>query len=118
LHRYAAALYTALGPEQFWHTSQTFNDADFHLRLVKGTTGSLTIALLIFISTLGWRKQMPMNVAIWLNVILGSMGPWIVLFWHKLADPSEDWFPQFVFDPAYDYHPLWESAAHAAALIQ
>ena len=97
-------LYTLLGPEQFWHTSQVFNDSDFHLRLIKGTTGSLTVALLIFISTLGWRKQMPMKYAIWLNVILGSVGPWIVLFWHKLLDPSENWFPQFVFDPAYDYH--------------
>ena len=74
------ALYTMLGPEQFWHTSQAFNDSDFHLRLVKGTTGSLTVALLIFISTLGWRKQMPMKYAIWLNVVLGSVGPWIVLF--------------------------------------
>ena len=84
------ALYTALGPEQFWHTSRVFNDADFHLRLVKGTTGSLTVALLIFISTLGWRRQMSMDVAIWLNAqILGSVGPWIVLFWHKLVDPSE-----------------------------
>jgi hypothetical protein len=105
------ALYTALGPEQFWHTSQAFNDADFHLRMVKGTTGSLTVALLIFISTLGWRKQMSMDLAIWLNVILGSVGPWIVLFWHKLEDPSEYWFPQFVFDPNYAYHPLWETAA-------
>ena len=105
------ALYTALGPEQFWHTSQAFNDADFHLRMVKGTTGSLTVALLIFISTLGWRKQMSMDLAIWLNVILGSVGPWIVLFWHKLEDPSENWFPQFVFDPNYAYHPLWETAA-------
>ena len=98
------ALYTLLGPEQFWHTSQAFNDSDFHLRLVKGTTGSLTVALLIFISTLGWRKQMPMKYAIWLNVVLGSVGPWIVLFWHKLLDPSEDWFPQFVFDPNFAYH--------------
>ena len=98
------ALYTLLGPEQFWHTSQAFNDSDFHLRLVKGTTGSLTVALLIFISTLGWRKQMPMKYAIWLNVVLGSVGPWIVLFWHKLLDPSEDWFPQFVFDPDFAYH--------------
>jgi len=98
------ALYTLLGPEQFWHTSQVFNDSDFHLRLVKGTTGSLTVALLIFISTLGWRKQMPMKYAIWLNVVLGSVGPWIVLFWHKLLDPSEDWFPQFVFDPDFAYH--------------
>ena len=98
------ALYTMLGPEQFWHTSQAFNDSDFHLRLVKGTTGSLTVALLIFISTLGWRKQMPMKYAIWLNVVLGSVGPWIVLFWHKLLDPSEDWFPQFVFDPDFAYH--------------
>ncbi len=108
------ALYTALGPEQFWHTSRVFNDADFHLRLVKGTTGSLTVALLIFISTLGWRRQMSMDVAIWLNVILGSVGPWIVLFWHKLVDPSEDWFPQFVFDPAFDYHPLWQTASQIA----
>ena len=98
------ALYTLLGPEQFWHTSQAFNDSDFHLRLVKGTTGSLTVALLIFISTLGWRKQMPMKYAIWLNVVLGSVGPWIVLFWHKLLDPSEMWFPQFVFDPDFAYH--------------
>ena len=98
------ALYTLLGPEQFWHTSQAFNDSDFHLRLVKGTTGSLTVALLIFISTLGWRKQMPMKYAVWLNVVLGSVGPWIVLFWHKLLDPSEDWFPQFVFDPNFAYH--------------
>ena len=105
------ALYTALGPEQFWHTSAVFNDADFHLRLVKGTTGSLTVALLIFISTLGWRRQMSMDLAIWLNVILGSVGPWIVLFWHKLEDPSEMWFPQFVFDPAFDYHPLWQTAS-------
>ena len=97
------AVYTYLGPEQFWHTSQAFNDSDFHLRLVKGTTGSLTVALLIFISTLGWRKQMPMKYAIWLNVALGSVGPWIVLFWHKLLDPSEMWFPQFVFDPAFSY---------------
>jgi len=65
-----------LYPEAFWHTSQMFNDDDFHLRLIKGTTGSLTIALLIFISTLGWRKQMSMDLAIWLNVILGSCGPW------------------------------------------
>jgi hypothetical protein len=107
------ALYTILGPEQFWHTSQAFNDADFHLRMVKGTTGSLTVALLIFISTLGWRKQLSMELAIWLNVILGSVGPWIVLFWHKLEDPTENWFPQFVFDPAYNYHPLWETAAAA-----
>jgi hypothetical protein len=35
------------------------------------------------------------------------------LFWHKLVDPSEDWFPQFVFDPAYDYAPLWETARAA-----
>jgi len=98
------ALYTLLGPEQFWHTSQAFNDSDFHLRLVKGTTGSLTVALLIFISTLGWRKQMPMKYAIWLNVVLGSVGPWIVLFWHKLLDPSEMWFPQFIFDPDFAYH--------------
>ncbi|CAL6365881.1 unnamed protein product [Bathycoccus prasinos] len=98
------AVYTYLGPEQFWHTSQLFNDSDFHLRLVKGTTGSLTVALLIFISTLGWRKQMPMKYAIWLNVALGSVGPWIVLFWHKLLDPSEMWFPQFVFDPEFAYH--------------
>jgi len=103
-------LYTLLGPEQFWHTSQIFNDSDFHLRLIKGTTGSLTVALLIFISTLGWRKQMPMKYAIWLNVILGSVGPWIVLFWHKLLDPSENWFPQFVFDPAYDYHAFLNPA--------
>ena len=103
-------LYTLLGPEQFWHTSQMFNDSDFHLRLIKGTTGSLTVALLIFISTLGWRKQMPMKYAIWLNVILGSVGPWIVLFWHKLLDPSENWFPQFVFDPAYDYHAFLNPA--------
>ena len=33
------ALYTLLGPEQFWHTSQAFNDSDFHLRLVKGYDG-------------------------------------------------------------------------------
>jgi hypothetical protein len=38
-----------------------------------------------------------------------------VLFWHKLQDPSENWFPQFVFDPAYDYHPLWDSAAALGA---
>ena len=72
------------------------------------------MALLIFISTLGWRRQMSMDVAIWLNVILGSVGPWIVLFWHKLVDPSEDWFPQFVFDPAFDYHPLWQTASQIA----
>ena len=98
------AVYTYLGPEQFWHTSRMLNDNDFHLRLIKGTTGSLTVALLIFISTLGWRKQMPMKYAIWLNVALGSVGPWIVLFWHKLLDPSEMWFPQFVFDPEFTYH--------------
>jgi len=40
-----------------------------------------------------------------------------VLFWHKLLDPSEDWFPQFVFDPNYDYHPLWQTAAATAAQI-
>jgi len=56
-----------------------------------------------------------MSLAIWLNVILGSVGPWIVLFWHKLQDPSENWFPQFVLDPAYDYHPLWDSAAALGA---
>ena len=98
------AVYTYLGPEQFWHTSRMLNDNDFHLRLIKGTTGSLTVALLIFISTLGWRKQMPMKYAIWLNVALGSVGPWIVLFWHKLLDPSEMWLPQFVFDPEFTYH--------------
>ena len=59
---------------------------------VKGTTGSLTVALLIFISTLGWRKQMSMDLAIWLNVILGSVGPWIVLFWHKLGGRARTGF--------------------------
>ena len=67
------AVYTYLGPEQFWHTSRMLNDNDFHLRLIKGTTGSLTVALLIFISTLGWRKQCIYKYADLVDVALGAL---------------------------------------------
>ena len=97
------ALYTALGPAGFWHVSQAFNDDDFHLRLIKPAIGSLTVSVLTFLTTLAVRRRIPFKVAVWLNVALASVGPWIVLLWHKLLDFDEMWFPQFNFDPDYVY---------------
>lgn len=116
-------LFTLLGPTQFWHTSMMFCANDFHLRLLKADAGSLTVSVLVFLSTVAIRRQMPWNVIIALNVLLGSTGPWVVLLWHKILDWNEYFFPQFVFDPAYDYHifdihrPLPEAVASAAAAL-
>jgi len=112
------ALYTALGPAGFWHTSQMFNDDDFHLRLIKPAIGSLTVSVLTFLTTLAVRKRIPFKVAVWLNVALASVGPWIVLLWHKLLDFDEMWFPQFVFDADYAYTiPAPEIQGAFAALV-
>ena len=101
------AAFTLLGPAQFWHTSMMFNPNDFHLRLLKANAGSLTVSVLVFLSTVAIRRQMPWKVIIALNVLLGSTGPWVVLLWHKILDGKEMFFPQFVFDPDYDYQ-LWD----------
>jgi len=88
------ALFTFLGPDAFWHVSRMFNPNDYHLRMIKPAAGSLTVSVLVFLSTLAFRRVVPWRVIIWLNVVLGSIGPWFVLFWHKVLDYDELWFPE------------------------
>jgi len=91
------AVFTWRGPTGFWGWSlaniPAVND---HLRtaLVKPAFGSLTISVLVFLGTLVYRKKLPVNVALTLNVILASVGPWLILYYHKLVDWSEPWQPE------------------------
>ena len=90
------ALYTYKGPEAFWSFVDAFCPAALQLSLIKPAIGSLTIALVVFLGTLVQRRALSMRVGMWLNVALASVGPWVVLFWHKLVAVNEPWFPEFM----------------------
>lgn len=95
------AVYTWRGPIGFWGWSAanipTIND---HLRtgLVKPAFGSLTISVLVFLGTLVYRRRLSIPVALALNVVLGSIGPWLILYYHMLIDFSEPWQPEIMGD--------------------
>lgn len=95
------AVYTWRGPAGFWGWSAANVPAvNDHLRtaLVKPSFGSLTISVLVFLGTLVYRKKIPVNVALGLNVVLASVGPWLILYYHKLIDFSEPWQPEIMGD--------------------
>lgn len=95
------AVYTWRGPAGFWGWSEAnipgIND---HLRtgLVKPAFGSLTISVLVFMGTLVYRKRLSINAALALNVVLASVGPWLILYYHKLVDWDEPWQPEIMGD--------------------
>eukprot|EP00929_Paragymnodinium_shiwhaense_P114241 TRINITY_DN8258_c0_g1_i1.p1 TRINITY_DN8258_c0_g1~~TRINITY_DN8258_c0_g1_i1.p1 ORF type:complete len:496 (-),score=35.95 TRINITY_DN8258_c0_g1_i1:54-1469(-) len=95
------AVYTWRGPEGFWGWSAANIPAvNDHLRtaLVKPAFGSLTISVLVFLGTLVYRRKISKELAIGLNVILASVGPWLILYYHKLVDFSEPWQPEISGD--------------------
>lgn len=89
-------LYTVKGPEAFWQYSRLYAPNDLSLSLIKPAAGSLTVSAVVFLGTLAARRKVPAWLAGALNVMLASVGPWLILFWHRLVDPSEAWFPQFM----------------------
>lgn len=95
------AVYTWRGPAGFWGWSAAnipgIND---HLRtgLVKPAFGSLTISVLVFLGTLVYRKKLDPNAALAMNVVLASIGPWLILYYHKLVDWDEPWQPEVMGD--------------------
>mmetsp|Transcript_16894 Transcript_16894/g.39301 ORF Transcript_16894/g.39301 Transcript_16894/m.39301 type:complete len:595 (-) Transcript_16894:202-1986(-) len=91
------AVYTWRGPDGFWGWSAAnIEPVNDHLRtaLVKPAFGSLTISVLVFLGTLVYRRKISKEVAIGANVILASIGPWLILYYHKLVDFSEPWQPE------------------------
>ena len=90
------AWYTYKGPQEFWAFVDAFCPAALQLSLIKPAVGSLTISLVVFLGTLVQRRALSMRVGMWLNVALASVGPWVVLFWHKLLVFNEPWFPEFM----------------------
>jgi len=95
------AVYTWRGPAGFWGWSaENIPGINDHLRtgLVKPAFGSLTISVLVFVGTLYYRKKISLNTAIALNVVLASVGPWLILYYHKLVDWSEPWQPEIMGD--------------------
>jgi len=95
------AVYTWRGPAGFWGWSAANIPAvNDHLRtgLVKPAFGSLTISVLVFLGTLVYRKKIGTNTALALNVVLASIGPWLILYYHKLVDWSEPWQPEILGD--------------------
>ncbi|CAE8625443.1 unnamed protein product, partial [Polarella glacialis] len=91
------AVYTWRGPDGFWGWSAAnIPDVNDHLRtgLVKPAFGSLTISVLVFLATLVYRNKLSKEVALVLNVLLASVGPWLILYYHKLVDFSEPWQPE------------------------
>jgi len=97
-------VYTSRGPEDFFEVSRSLDNtsgwASDHLRmaLVKPAAGSLVVSVATFLGTLASRKALPLEVAVPISVLLSSVGPWIVFFWHRLVDPSEPWLPEFLGD--------------------
>jgi len=95
------AVYTWRGPAGFWGYSQeTIPAVNDHLRtgLVKPCFGSLTISVVVFVGTLVYRKKISIQTAIALNVVLASIGPWLILYYHKLIDWDEPWQPEIMGD--------------------
>lgn len=47
---------------------------------------------------------MDQKLALALNVVLASVGPWLILYYHKLVDWDEPWQPELNGDwPAVPY---------------
>jgi len=95
------AVYTWRGPAGFWGWSaENIPGINDHLRtgLVKPAFGSLTISVLVFLGTLVYRRKLSVQTALALNVILASIGPWLILYYHKLVDFSEPWQPEIMGD--------------------
>jgi len=117
------AVYTWRGPAGFWGWSAANIPAvNDHLRtgLVKPAFGSLTISVLVFIGTLVYRRKIGVNAALALNVVLASIGPWLILYYHKLVDFSEPWQPEVMGDWGslpYLVEHASDLAALAAALL-
>ena len=72
-------LYTIKGPEAFWAFSTRFAPQDLTLSQIKPAVGSLTVSCVVFLGTLAARRKVPAWLAGALNVILASVGPWIVV---------------------------------------
>ena len=87
-------LFTVRGAEGFWAFSNKFAPYDAELSLIKPAVGSLTVTVVVFLGTLAARRKIPASLAGGLNVVLGSVGPWIILWWHVICY-GEPWFPQF-----------------------
>lgn len=95
------AVYTWRGPAGFWGWSlANIPGVNDHLRtgLVKPSFGSLTISVLVFLGTLVYRKKLTVQLALALNVVLASIGPWLILYYHKLVDWDEPWQPEISGD--------------------
>jgi len=94
--------YTLRGPEDFFAVSRTLSDSEGwgsdHLRLalVKPAVGSLVVSMAVFLGTLVSRNRLSSAVGVPISVLLSSLGPWLVFFWHRLIDPSEPWLPEFM----------------------
>jgi len=95
------AVYTWRGPDGFWGWSAAnIPGVNDHLRtaLVKPAFGSLTISVLVFLGTLVYRRKISKEVAVAANVVLASVGPWLILYYHKLVDWDEPWQPEISGD--------------------
>eukprot|EP00933_Yihiella_yeosuensis_P017388 TRINITY_DN14530_c1_g3_i1.p1 TRINITY_DN14530_c1_g3~~TRINITY_DN14530_c1_g3_i1.p1 ORF type:complete len:451 (+),score=23.69 TRINITY_DN14530_c1_g3_i1:26-1354(+) len=99
--------YTLRGPDGFFEVSRSLADdalaggwGSDHLRmaLVKPAVGSLVVSMAVFLGTLVSRKRLPLAVGVPISVLLSSIGPWFVFFWHRLVDPDEPWLPEFLGD--------------------
>jgi len=113
------AVYTWRGPAGFWGWSQeNIPGVNDHIRtaLVKPAFGSLTISVLVFLGTLVYRKQMNERVGITLNIILASIGPWLILYYHKLIDFDEPWQPEIAGDWGSSPYFITHAAEFAALL--
>mmetsp|Transcript_33082 Transcript_33082/g.72037 ORF Transcript_33082/g.72037 Transcript_33082/m.72037 type:complete len:686 (-) Transcript_33082:150-2207(-) len=95
------AVYTWRGPDGFWGWSAAnIPGVNDHLRtaLVKPAFASLTISVLVFLATLVYRRKVDKQFALVMNVILASVGPWLILYYHKLIDWDEPWQPEIMGD--------------------
>jgi hypothetical protein len=93
--------YTFRGPDGFFEVSRSLESTagwgSDHLRmaLVKPAVGSLVVSMAVFLGTLVSRKRLPLAIGVPCSVLLSSIGPWFVFFWHRLVDPGEPWLPEF-----------------------
>lgn len=95
-------VYTLRGPEGFFEVSRALAETggwgSDHLRmaLVKPALGSLVLSMAVFLGTLVSRRRLPLAVGVPVSVLLSSVGPWLVFFWHRLVDPAEPWLPELL----------------------
>lgn len=111
-------VYTLRGPEGFFEVSRSLGEAvagaeiggwgSDHLRmaLVKPAVGSLVVSLAVFLGTLCARGRLPLEVGVPLSVLLSSLGPWVVFFWHRIVDASEPWLPEIMGQDHWGPGPL------------